>query len=96
MSPNLIHFLMELLVFVLTHNYFVYKNKFYLQKRGTVMGAACTPSYANLFLGWWEQKVPQLIRTYMLQAFPFVIKSKVSPQRIPPAQEKLLYGCGVQ
>ncbi|XP_056408621.1 uncharacterized protein LOC130313384 isoform X2 [Hyla sarda] len=47
--------ILELLEFVLTHNFFTFKNQFYLQKRGTAMGAACAPSYANLFLGYWER-----------------------------------------
>ncbi|XP_077136883.1 uncharacterized protein LOC143793776 [Ranitomeya variabilis] len=42
---------------VLTHNFFVFKDQFYLQKRGTAMGAACSPSYANLFLGSWERSL---------------------------------------
>ncbi|CAJ0934161.1 unnamed protein product [Ranitomeya imitator] len=48
---------LELLGFVLTHNFFVFKDIFYLQKRGTAMGAACAPSYANLFLGAWERSI---------------------------------------
>ncbi|KAM4043956.1 uncharacterized protein ACNLHF_014260 isoform 1-T2 [Anomaloglossus baeobatrachus] len=49
--------ILELLHFILTHNFFVFKDYFYLQKRGTAMGAACVPSYAGLFLGYWERLV---------------------------------------
>ncbi|XP_073399270.1 uncharacterized protein [Dendrobates tinctorius] len=49
--------ILELVDFILTHNFFVFKDQFYLQKRGTAMGAACAPSYANLFLGAWEREV---------------------------------------
>lgn len=44
-------FLIDLLDFVLRHNYFTFDGNFYRQVSGTVMGARCAPSYANLFLG---------------------------------------------
>ncbi|OCT76049.1 hypothetical protein XELAEV_18031237mg [Xenopus laevis] len=44
-------FLIDLLQFFLTHNYFVFNDKYYLQVQGTAMGV----TYANVFLGWWEQ-----------------------------------------
>ncbi|KAM4050512.1 uncharacterized protein ACNLHF_016540 isoform 1-T1 [Anomaloglossus baeobatrachus] len=50
-------FILKLLHFVLTHNFFIFKDQFYLQQRGTAMGADCAPSYANLFLGMWERLV---------------------------------------
>ncbi|XP_069605745.1 uncharacterized protein [Ranitomeya imitator] len=49
--------ILELLQFVLMHNFFLFKDRFFLQQRGTAMGAACAPSYANLFLGLWEREV---------------------------------------
>ncbi|CAJ0936767.1 unnamed protein product [Ranitomeya imitator] len=49
--------ILELVEYILTHNLFVFKDNFNLQKRGTAMGAACAPSYANLFLGAWEREV---------------------------------------
>ncbi|XP_069614259.1 uncharacterized protein [Ranitomeya imitator] len=57
-------FLLDLLSFVLDKNYFVFDRVFYRQARGTAMGARCAPSYANLFLGWWEST-----RVYCLEAF---------------------------
>ncbi|XP_077105060.1 uncharacterized protein LOC143759233 isoform X2 [Ranitomeya variabilis] len=50
-------FLLELLHFVLDKNYFTFDRKYYRQITGTAMGARCAPSYANLFLGWWEELV---------------------------------------
>ncbi|XP_056413371.1 uncharacterized protein LOC130356211 isoform X2 [Hyla sarda] len=47
-------FLLRLLDFVLKHNFFTFDGRYYLQVSGTKMGARCAPSYANLFLGWWE------------------------------------------
>lgn len=49
-----VSFLLDLLCFVLHHNYFVFDRVYYRQVSGTAMGARCAPSYANLFLGWWE------------------------------------------
>ncbi|CAJ0965642.1 unnamed protein product [Ranitomeya imitator] len=50
-------FILDLLFFVLDKNYFVFDGIFYRQVKGTAMGARCAPSYANLFLGWWEESV---------------------------------------
>ncbi|CAH2327957.1 Hypothetical predicted protein, partial [Pelobates cultripes] len=44
----------DLMRFILTHNHFIFQGKYYHQVRGTAMGTACAPSYANLHLGWWE------------------------------------------
>ncbi|XP_069600613.1 uncharacterized protein [Ranitomeya imitator] len=48
-------FLLDLLKFVLHHNYFLFDRTFYLQTAGVAMGAKCAPTYANIFLGWWEE-----------------------------------------
>ncbi|XP_075442459.1 uncharacterized protein LOC142487291 [Ascaphus truei] len=56
-SAGLMDLVLKLLRFILTHNYFIFRNRYYLQKRGTAMGATCAPSYANLFLGWWEREI---------------------------------------
>ncbi|CAJ0929381.1 unnamed protein product, partial [Ranitomeya imitator] len=50
-------FVVELMEFVLTHNYFLFNGKYFHQLRGTAMGCSCAPSYANLLLGWWEETV---------------------------------------
>ncbi|XP_073421163.1 uncharacterized protein [Dendrobates tinctorius] len=49
--------ILKLLHYILTHNFFTFKDQFFLQKRGTAMGAACAPAYANLFLGSWERSL---------------------------------------
>ncbi|KAM9316432.1 uncharacterized protein PAF06_007451 [Gastrophryne carolinensis] len=41
--------------FVLTHNLFLFKGQLYHQIQGTAMGTTCAPSFANLYLGWWER-----------------------------------------
>ncbi|XP_077137152.1 uncharacterized protein LOC143796543 [Ranitomeya variabilis] len=56
-STESIDFLITLLHFSLTHNYFIFKETIYLQNQGTAMGAAFAPSYANLFLGSWERSI---------------------------------------
>uniref|UniRef100_A0A803JIM5 GIY-YIG domain-containing protein n=1 Tax=Xenopus tropicalis TaxID=8364 RepID=A0A803JIM5_XENTR len=53
-DPQYIDFIVSITQFCLTHNFFIFNNKFYLQQRGVAMGAAFAPTYANLFLGWWE------------------------------------------
>ncbi|XP_075443504.1 uncharacterized protein LOC142487664 [Ascaphus truei] len=47
-------FLLESITFLLTHNYFMFDSRFYLQLLGTAMGTSFAPSYANLFMGFWE------------------------------------------
>ncbi|CAJ0967399.1 unnamed protein product [Ranitomeya imitator] len=59
LDPDLRELVLELLEFILTHNFFVFKDRFFLQRQGTAMGAACAPSYANLFLGFWERDIFQ-------------------------------------
>uniref|UniRef100_A0A8C5WFM7 Reverse transcriptase domain-containing protein n=1 Tax=Leptobrachium leishanense TaxID=445787 RepID=A0A8C5WFM7_9ANUR len=50
-------FILSLLDYILNHNYFLFQNQFYLQTRGTAMGTSCAPSYANLYLAWWEKLI---------------------------------------
>ncbi|XP_077134800.1 uncharacterized protein LOC143788791 [Ranitomeya variabilis] len=47
-------FIVDLLGFILKHNFFLFDRNFYLQVSGVAMGARCAPALANLFLGWWE------------------------------------------
>ncbi|XP_053571161.1 oxidative stress-induced growth inhibitor 2 isoform X2 [Bombina bombina] len=47
-------FIEELTRFLLTHNYFVFEGHYYLQRCGTAMGAKFAPSYANLYMGYFE------------------------------------------
>lgn len=47
-------FVLSLLSFVLTHNFFLFNGKYYHQIRDTAMGTTCAPIFAKLFLRWWE------------------------------------------
>ncbi|XP_063800256.1 mucin-5AC-like [Pseudophryne corroboree] len=42
--------------FILRNNYFVFNGNYYLQCVGTAMGTRFAPSYANLFMAYWEEK----------------------------------------
>ena len=44
----------QLMIFILKHNYFVFRDEFYLQKHGTAMGTKMAPSFANIFMGALE------------------------------------------
>ncbi|CAJ0966893.1 unnamed protein product [Ranitomeya imitator] len=44
----------KLIKFILTHNYFEFDKKIYLQETGTAMGSKMAPQYANLFLAKLE------------------------------------------
>ncbi|KAM4044171.1 uncharacterized protein ACNLHF_008225 isoform 1-T2 [Anomaloglossus baeobatrachus] len=57
LESNLVFLLLTLLKCILTHNFFLFKGRYYLQQRGTAMGASCAPSYACLFLGYWERSI---------------------------------------
>ncbi|XP_073518019.1 uncharacterized protein [Phyllobates terribilis] len=62
-------FIVDLLKFILTHNYFVFDHVFYRQASGTAMGARCAPAFANLFLGWWEDTHVYPLREYNYGVF---------------------------
>ena len=53
--PN--HVIKTLLDLVLKRNYFKFMDRFYWQKRGTSMGSRVGPSYANLFMAVFEDKL---------------------------------------
>ena len=54
----------ELLSLVLKCNNFQFDNKHYLQIGGTAMGTKVAPSFANIFMGWFEDN---FVYTYKLQ-----------------------------
>ena len=53
--------LIKLLTLVLGKNNFDFNEKHYLQTGGTAMGTRVAPSYANTFMGWFED---QFVYTY--------------------------------
>lgn len=53
-NPRQVAFILEATRFCLHHNYFQFEEDFYLQVKGTAMGANFAPSYANLAMGYWE------------------------------------------
>ena len=48
--------ILTFLKLILTLNNFVFNGINYLQKKGCAMGTKCGPSYANIFMGWFEEK----------------------------------------
>ena len=48
-------FLVELMKLVLNRNYFKFENSYYLQCQGVSMGSPCSPNFANLFMGKFEE-----------------------------------------
>lgn len=49
-------FFIDSLQFILDINYFTFGGETYWQKKGTTMGTRVAPSYANLFMGSFEEK----------------------------------------
>ena len=60
-SPSHLLFLMDLLKWVLTHNYCTFQDIIYLQIEGTAMGTPVATSYANIFLYGIEHDI---LKTY--------------------------------
>lgn len=56
-----LNFILEGLTIVLKNNTFYFNDKYYLQLTGTAMGTKVAPSYANLTLGWLEEKMYEKI-----------------------------------
>ena len=44
---------------VLGSNIFEFRDKLYLQREGTAIGTRAAPTFANLFMGWGEDKMQQ-------------------------------------
>lgn len=49
------NYILKLLEINLTRNDFEFDSKFYLQTKGTAMGKKFAPSYANIFMAYWEE-----------------------------------------
>ena len=48
--------IVKFLQLILTLNNFVFNGKHYIQTKGCAMGTKCAPSYANIFMGYFEEK----------------------------------------
>uniref|UniRef100_A0A8C5Q0P8 Reverse transcriptase domain-containing protein n=1 Tax=Leptobrachium leishanense TaxID=445787 RepID=A0A8C5Q0P8_9ANUR len=55
LQPEQIVFILEGIRLILENNYFYFQNDFYMQLNGTAMGSRFAPSYANLFMAFWEE-----------------------------------------
>lgn len=49
--------ILDLLLFILSNNIFLFGGSHYLQVQGLAMGTKCAPTYANLYLGGWEREL---------------------------------------
>lgn len=50
------NFVMELLEIVLYENFFLFRDQFFIQKRGTAMGSNVAPPYANCYMSDFEER----------------------------------------
>ncbi|CAJ0936573.1 unnamed protein product [Ranitomeya imitator] len=57
LDPNTIDLCLELLKIVLTRNYFLFEDNYYLQAQGTAMGSNMAPPYANTYMATFEEEV---------------------------------------
>ena len=57
-------FILDSIEFILKNNYFHFEDDIYLQNSGTAMGTAMAPTYANLVMGYLENKMYQTIANY--------------------------------
>ncbi|KAJ1161203.1 hypothetical protein NDU88_001690 [Pleurodeles waltl] len=49
-------YVLQCLDIVLRENFFEFDNQIFQQKKGVSMGAACAPSVANIYVGYFEEK----------------------------------------
>jgi hypothetical protein len=61
--------IIQLLEFVLTKNNFKFNDEHFLQMWGTCMGSKCAPSFADLYMNWFETK---FIYSYPIPAHTWV------------------------
>ncbi|CAJ0949676.1 unnamed protein product [Ranitomeya imitator] len=54
-SPDQINLCVDLLTIILTKNFFMFQDDFYLQIRGTAMGSNVAPPYANCYMADFEE-----------------------------------------
>ncbi|CAJ0964481.1 unnamed protein product [Ranitomeya imitator] len=53
-SPQQHKFCKDLLTLVLTRNFFIFEDQFFIQRKGTAMGSNVAPPYANIFMDHFE------------------------------------------
>ena len=54
--PLPLHYLRQMMEFILKRNYFDFNGEHFLQTMGTAMRTAFAPNYANIYMGYFEQK----------------------------------------
>ena len=57
-------YIIKLIILVLTNTNFTFNGEHYLQVGGTSMGTGFTPSYASIFMAWFEEEA---IKNYPLK-----------------------------
>ena len=55
-STSLLNVITTFLTLILTLNNFIFSGIHYLQTKGCAMGTKCAPTYANIFMGEFEEK----------------------------------------
>ena len=48
--------IIKLAEIVLTHNYFMFLNDYFIQMKGTAMGSPMAPNYAHLYVGYMKKQ----------------------------------------
>ena len=69
-------FILEALKIVLEGNTFYFDGNTYQQKKGTAMGTKVAPSYANLVMGYLEEKLHREVYDHFGEAFQIYIKNQ--------------------
>ncbi|CAJ0947650.1 unnamed protein product [Ranitomeya imitator] len=57
LHPDVINLCLDLLTIVLTRNFFMFEDQFYLQIKGTAMGSNVAPPYANSYMALFEEEI---------------------------------------
>ncbi|XP_041431933.1 uncharacterized protein LOC121397896 [Xenopus laevis] len=70
------NFILDSVNFLLHTNYFLFDGHFFLQQCGAAMGASFAPTYANLYMGWFEQlhifQAPDHFRGRLVKFFRYI------------------------
>lgn len=56
--------LLSMMQICLSNNYFLFDHVIFCQTRGKTLGTWFSPSYAGLYLGWWEEQVASNITAF--------------------------------